>query len=61
MAVLWDAATCSLVDTNQRFKRTYCLHNQCDSELKFDFSVFIYLFVVHLTTHFQKFRLHGVE
>jgi hypothetical protein len=28
LAVFWDAAQCSLVDTDRRFRGTYCLHYQ---------------------------------
>jgi hypothetical protein len=28
MAAFWDVATCSLVDVDRRFRRTYCFHHQ---------------------------------
>jgi hypothetical protein len=28
MTVFWDAAPCSLVETDQHFKGAYCLHHQ---------------------------------
>jgi hypothetical protein len=30
IAVLWHVAPCSLVDTDRRFRRAYCLHHQGD-------------------------------
>jgi hypothetical protein len=33
-AVLWNAAPCSLLDTDRRFRRAYCLHRQGDLSLK---------------------------
>jgi hypothetical protein len=30
MAVIWDVAQYSLVDTDQRFRGVYCLHHQGD-------------------------------
>jgi hypothetical protein len=29
-SVFWDAAPCSLVDINRRFRGAYCLHRQAD-------------------------------
>jgi hypothetical protein len=28
---LWDTVPCSLIDTDRRFRGTYCLHDQADS------------------------------
>jgi hypothetical protein len=29
MAVFWDAAPCSLLEIDRRFRSAYCLHHQC--------------------------------
>jgi hypothetical protein len=33
IAVFWDVAPCSLVDTDGRFRGAYCLHHQSDDRL----------------------------
>jgi hypothetical protein len=33
MAVCWDAARCSPVHTDRRFRRAYCLYHQNDETL----------------------------
>jgi hypothetical protein len=30
MTVLWNVASCSLVDTDRRFRGVYCIHHQGD-------------------------------
>jgi hypothetical protein len=38
MAVLWDAAPCSLVEAYRRYRSAYCLHNQAiASEMSVNF------------------------
>jgi hypothetical protein len=32
MAVFWDAAPCSLVETDRHFGGAYCLHYECDAD-----------------------------
>jgi hypothetical protein len=34
MAVFWDIAPCSLVDTDRHFRGTYCVHHQDDSQVQ---------------------------
>jgi hypothetical protein len=33
MAVFWDVAPCSLIDTDRHFRGAYCLHHQGDEAL----------------------------
>jgi hypothetical protein len=30
MAIIWEVAPCSLIDTDRRFRGTYCLHYSPD-------------------------------
>jgi hypothetical protein len=34
MAIFWDVAPCSFVETDRRFRGAYCIHYQGDSHLE---------------------------
>jgi hypothetical protein len=42
MVVFWDVASCSLVETDQYFKGTYCHHHQGDHLITSEMSVNFY-------------------